>query len=140
MRKTRLKHSQIPEIVAQDKANEWVSSELGLARDTSLNDSDRIKNYGNAMHTIQDYTDPVHTDFQPWFFDYTLGKIGNFPSALHHLTGEDFDPGKGSHLDGATLKAWNLFISSNKFLPSNVFDGLGFDQPSVYRRHHLYFR
>jgi hypothetical protein len=115
---------------ARALSNEYVRGELLNAMNTTLTPTERVQHLGNALHTIQDSTSPAHTGFQPWYNMYWHPEA----AAIHAAT-EDFDPGSGSHLDAATLKAWNWFLGGADKLPSDFFNGLGYDKGKTPPKH-----
>ena len=74
-----------------------------------------------ALHTIQDSTSPAHHGFQVWHG----GR--NYAAAIVHVLEEDFDPGTGSQLDGATQWLWTFFHCPAPQLPPDFFENLGVD-------------
>jgi hypothetical protein len=80
-----------------------------------------LKDFGMALHTVQDSTSPAHNtpqnEFKVW--DGELHWI----KALHHVINEDFDPGPGSALYRATSDFWKYFQCVNNVpsLPDNFF-------------------
>jgi len=114
---------------ARDLANQFVRQHLILARKLLCKcPSDRkeaLHMFGMALHTIQDFTSPAHTGFQPWNGDGS----GHRSEAIVHLMKEDYDPGAGSQLDSATAWLWTFFACppSAPQLPTDYFSALGAD-------------
>jgi RHS repeat-associated protein len=102
---------------AMNQANDWLQSEIQKARAANIagNHQEMLRHMGNVIHTLQDCTSPAHTGFQVWQGD----NFGHWISAAEHVNAEFYDPGPGSALDNATLKAWNYLTSGT--LPSSFF-------------------
>ena len=97
---------------AWEGANNFVRSELTLARELEGRGQhdDALIHLGNAMHTMQDATSPVHEGYQqdPHGFGY-----------VSHLAGEAFEGNRGPALDAMTQRAWDIF-RSNEPIPKEV--------------------
>ena len=96
-------------------ANAFVRFQIEQARRMEKNGchDQAMQHLGNAIHTLQDTSSPMHNGFQVW--------DGNTHSwdALQHGLGEDFDPGAGSQLDQATGDALKYFNGAP--MPENFF-------------------
>jgi hypothetical protein len=81
--------------------------------------------YGQALHTLQDATSPVHAGFQGWKSEW--GKNGCLTTAcLSHGSAERFYPGNGSALWRITRASYYWF-QWRQLPESNVFSGIGHD-------------
>jgi RHS repeat-associated protein len=85
-----------------------------------------MKELGQAMHTLQDSTSPMHHGFQPWY-NYFGGAFN--PNEIAHGMGEALNPGPGSWLYKATRQAYDYFNGTP--FPGDFFQNLGGDQNSV---------
>lgn len=106
-------------------ANFYVRSHLHAARAAQAK-GDRPKameNLGQAMHTLQDSTSPMHHGFKAWY-DYPAGTAD--AREWYHGAGELLNPGTGSWLYQATRQAYDYFNTSAA-LPSDFFGYLGSD-------------
>jgi RHS repeat-associated protein len=120
-----------PESAARTLANRFVRTHLVQAQKLLCQckpDLEKaLDHFGMALHTIQDFTSPPHTGFQPWY-----GTRGHTEEALKHLFAEAYDPGSGSHLDIATSWFWTFFAcpTSAPRMPTDFFSTLGADPPA----------
>jgi hypothetical protein len=107
------------------KANHWVRRELTQARvyEAQGNRRQALVHLGNAMHTLQDATSPVHRGFQYWDDKWSLSL-----QWVNHEQYELFDPGPGSALYKETLRAY-VFWKSRKPLPHTFFPPLSLTVP-----------
>ncbi len=107
-------------VLGHTLANAYVKNEiLSAQRFEAAGDHDHaLEHFANALHTMQDATSPAHAGFAPW--------THFFGGQLVHLAREDFDPGRGSQLDKATLRTWDYFTSAAP-IPEDVFHGIGVD-------------
>src|SRR4029079_16088240 len=80
---------------AQFLANFFVRGHLLNARNAQAkgNRAKAMSELGQAMHTLQDSTSPLHPGFQPWY-EYPFG-AGNYHEWIH-AAGEGINPGPGS--------------------------------------------
>jgi len=97
-------------------ANSFVRDSLEMARELEKRGQhhEALRHLGNAIHTMQDCTSPVHRDFQVW-----NENTGIWSKFSQHTSRELFDPGHGSPLDASVKKAWEIF-KSNKPIPREV--------------------
>ncbi|MCC7365486.1 MAG: hypothetical protein IT303_14065, partial [Dehalococcoidia bacterium] len=91
------------------------AAEGDSARARKSRDAAMVK-LGNAIHTMQDATSPVHEGFQEWDSDAGHGK------QLHHAFGENTYPTgrRRRWLEGATEWAWDMARSGK--IAREVFD------------------
>jgi RHS repeat-associated protein len=97
---------------AWEGANNFVCSELTLARELEGKGQheDALIHLGNAMHTMQDTTSPVHEGYQQ--DPHGIG-------ILVHFTGEQLEGNKRPAHDAMTQRAWDIF-KSNEPVPKEV--------------------
>ncbi len=107
---------------ARRQANTFVRRELLAARclEKVGEHSEALRRLGNAMHALQDATSPSHTGFQEWG-GFSAASRDTWGPAKRHLAQENYDPGADSELDRATLRAYSLFISTER-LPTELFE------------------
>ncbi len=103
---------------ARSKANAWVAQQLTLARQASMAERRHtaLVHLGNAMHTLQDATSPVHVGFQ----EYSSQGIG--VRSIVHALGEIKNPGPGSDLYRITSDAYFYLVTPS--LPGDFFTGI----------------
>ncbi|MBI3605343.1 MAG: hypothetical protein HY202_04880 [Nitrospirae bacterium] len=106
----------ISKIESWDEANKFVHNELDTARQLrESNHVESLKHLGNAIHTMQDTSSPMHENYQKW--DVNESGFDKF----EHAIGESIDPGPGSKLDTETRRAWDIYQSPypvpNEILP-----------------------
>ena len=103
---------------AAELANDYVRKTIKTARSLEKQGkhNEALQALGDAMHTLQDATSPIHKGFQQWD---GLGSLGKLQKAKQHADGENYDPGAKSPLDDATLKAWKYF--QGEPIPKNCF-------------------
>ena len=91
-------------------------AQLGTARFMAL------FQFGQALHTIQDYTSPVH--------HFTVWRGGTL-AGIEHSLGEYWDPRPQSKLDKATKWFWSFFECEygSPPWPDDFFEGLEVDPP-----------
>lgn len=105
---------------ARQKSNDFVRSELNFARqlEAAGKRDEAMYHLGMAMHCLQDATSPAHQGFREY-------KGGNVEYA-EHVYEELFDPGRGSHLDEATKRAY-MYFKGTLEMPQDFFSDLGYD-------------
>jgi RHS repeat-associated protein len=107
---------------ARDKANDFVSINLQMARDLEakgLHES-AMRYLGFAMHTLQDATSPAHEGFQVW--DESWNSVTS-AHGIAHVNAEFYDPigtARGKSLDQATQRAYDYFTGKAP-LPKDFF-------------------
>ena len=110
---------------ANSMANYFVKHHIFYARLAQAR-GDRPKamsELGQAMHTLQDSTSPMHHGFQRWY-NYFGGAFN--PNEWIHGAGEAVNPGPGSWLYKATRIAYDYF-NDKAPMPADAFDKLGGD-------------
>jgi RHS repeat-associated protein len=113
-------------------ANAWVRQNLVLAQQYfcvcdkwGVSRELALTFFGQALHTVQDYTSPSHNCFQVWPGRSIWG--GHAGEAYAHVMNENFDPGKNSALDHATSWLWSFMACPAPALPADFFRTLGVD-------------
>jgi hypothetical protein len=111
---------------AKTLANFFVRGHLIEARKAQVKGKRQaaMSELGQAMHTLQDSTSPMHHGFKPWY-NYFGGAFN--PNEWAHGAGEAMNPGPGSWLYKATQAAYDYFNKPNPPWPSDFFANLGGD-------------
>ena len=104
---------------AQRRANAYVRSEIKTARclEAAGKHEEALEHLGNAIHTLQDSTSPMHAGFQVWG---GISSLADLRKGLSHVKGEGYDPGYGTRLDWATRRAWQYF-RGKRAMPADFF-------------------
>jgi RHS repeat-associated protein len=117
---------------AKRLSNEYVRGHLTLAEKYLCQcPPDRYHaawEFGQALHTIQDYTSPSH-HFQVWKGLIPAGGIDYY----EHFKMENYDPGVNSQLDRATRWLWVSFYACTygaEDFPDDFFKYLDWDPPN----------
>ena len=87
---------------AREAANSFVREQFRKAWAAETR-SEALKEFGIALHTLQDSTSPAHGDFQEWTGQETKSEV------LSHVTKEVVNPGSDSELYKITKDAWEWF-------------------------------
>jgi RHS repeat-associated protein len=93
---------------AREKANAFVREQYEKAWNAPSR-AEALKEFGIALHTLQDSTSPAHAGFQRWTGEESNGEIAK------HVATELYNPGRNSNLYSVTADAWKWF--NEKRLP-----------------------